>query len=108
MSRRWKIPTVRLVAGPAGTGSVAMESINRPEWFLTGSAGVVALARNDGTTGFAARASFQQRTGLSGAGPGSFESVAKPGAWLPHRDFVLYVEPAAGSLGAADASFTVV
>ncbi|WP_457962445.1 family 43 glycosylhydrolase [Arthrobacter sp. D1-29] len=99
---------IRLVAGPAGNGSVAMESINWPGWFLTESSGTVALARNDGTTGFAARASFQRRTGLSGAGTVSFESVAKPGAWLRHRNYVLYVEPVAGTLGAADASFTVV
>jgi GH43 family beta-xylosidase len=98
----------RLVVGPAGAGSVALEAIGFPGRYLVESAGAVVLSASDGRADFAARASFRQRAGLSGGGSSSFESVARPGAFLRHRGFTAYVEPVTGALGAADASFAIV
>lgn len=95
----------RTVPGLAGGGTVSLESANLPGSYLRESNGEVRLERDDGSAAFRSSATFRQRTGLSDAAWVSYESYSAPGRFLRHRDFLLYVEPAATALAKADATF---
>ncbi|MEU9419055.1 family 43 glycosylhydrolase [Streptomyces sp. NPDC048272] len=95
----------RTVPGLAGGGTVSLESANLPGSYLRESNGEVRLERDDGSAAFKSSATFRQRTGLSDAAWVSYESYSAPGRFLRHRDFLLYVEPAATALAKADATF---
>jgi GH43 family beta-xylosidase len=91
----------RLAPGPAGGGTVALESANRPGSCLRHRDGEVWLEADDGSAAFRRQVSFHRRP--EPAGGVSFEAADRPGHVLRHRDGLLYVE--AAEPGGADAVF---
>jgi non-reducing end alpha-L-arabinofuranosidase len=89
---------------------VSFESVNRPGRFLRHSNYVLGLAANDGSSGFAADATFYRTAGLADAGWTSFRSHNFPNHYIRHANYVLRIDPlSASSSGTdrADATFQV-
>ncbi|MGW1323689.1 family 43 glycosylhydrolase [Streptomyces antibioticus] len=95
----------RVVTGPAGTGTVSLESANYPGYYLRHRNFEVWLERNDGTAAFAADAAFHRRTGLADTTGVSFESYNYPGRYVRHHDYFLYVQTPGTVTDRADATF---
>lgn len=95
----------RTVTGLSGTGTVSLESANLPGHYLHSRNGEVWVERNDGTTAFEDSASFHQRAGLGDPAGVSYEAYGRPGQYLRHYDFLLYVQAAGTTLAKADATF---
>jgi hypothetical protein len=90
------------------SGTVSLESVNRPGYFLRHrSNGEVWLDQNDNTTAFRNSATWFKRAGLANSGASSFEAQSNPGTYLRHRNFLLYREAVSGSGGNADATFWI-
>jgi hypothetical protein len=82
--------------------------VNYPGHYLRHQGFVVGLARNDGTSGFAADASFQRVAGLADANWSSFRSVQYPTRYLRHSSFALRIDEVTTATDRADATFDVV
>ncbi|MCX4742303.1 family 43 glycosylhydrolase [Streptomyces antibioticus] len=95
----------RVVTGPAGTGTVSLESSNYPGYYLRHRNFEVWLERNDGTAAFAADAAFHRRTGLADTTGVSFESYNYPGRYVRHHDHFLYIQTPGTATDRADATF---
>ncbi|MFE0738702.1 AbfB domain-containing protein [Streptomyces sp. NPDC058855] len=98
----------RLRTGLTGVGTISFESVNYPGHYLRQQGFVVGLARDDGTSGFAADASFQRVAGLADAHRSSFRSVRYPTRYLRHSSFALRVDEVTSATDRADATFDVV
>ncbi|MDR6322247.1 AbfB domain-containing protein [Actinoplanes couchii] len=104
--------TFTLRRGLADNSCYTFESVNYPGQYLRHAAGRIRLASNDGSSLFAADATFCARPGLSGTGV-TFESLNFPGSFLRHYDAQAHIASGAGT-GAdrpltltADSSWTV-
>jgi hypothetical protein len=97
----------RVVTGLTGSGTVSLESTNRPGYFLRHRYHEVWVERNDGSTLFRADATFHRRAGLADAGAVSFESFNFPGRFIRHANFLLYTQPVNTVTDRADATFVL-
>jgi len=98
----------RLVPGLANSsGYVSIESVNYPGYYLRHYGFDFSLAPNDGTTAFAADATFRQVAGLADAGWSSFQSYNHPDRYIRHYDYLLRLDPITDAVGRGDATFRV-
>ena len=95
-----------LVGEPVASGCVSIESVDRPGWYLTPADGGLRLAQGEpGDLEFPRRATFRLAPGLAyGGNPNdptwvSFESLARPGAYIVEKDYGLGVNGDAGAAG---------
>ncbi|MFF8975009.1 AbfB domain-containing protein, partial [Streptomyces sp. NPDC014995] len=65
----------------------------------------VWVEKNDGTSLFAADASFTARAGLSDSAGVSYESYNFPGRYIRHYNYLLYVQALSTTTDRADATF---
>jgi hypothetical protein len=74
------------------TGCISFESVNYPGYFLSSTANdmSVALAKADGSTGFAIQASFCIQPGLADANAVSFEFLGKTGKFMRHSGYSMF------------------
>jgi hypothetical protein len=97
----------RLRPGLAGSGTVSIESVNFPGYFLRHFAFDFQLAYNDGTTQFAAEATFRQVAGLADSSWSSFQSYNYPDRYIRHYAYQLRLDPITTATGRGDATFRV-
>jgi hypothetical protein len=98
----------RLVPGLAGgSGYVSIESVNYPGYYLRHSGFDFSLAPDDGTSAFAADATFRQVAGLADAGLASFQSYNHPDRYIRHYNYLLRLDPVATATERGDATFRV-
>ncbi|WP_309112730.1 glycoside hydrolase family 43 protein [Saccharothrix sp.] len=97
----------RVRAGLSDPSAVSFESVDLPGHFLRHQGFEVKLARNDGTAGFAADATFTRVAGLADASWSSFRSVNYPTRYLRHFGFVLRIDEISTATARADATFRV-
>ncbi|GAA1618757.1 family 43 glycosylhydrolase [Actinoplanes couchii] len=96
----------RLVPGLANSsGYVSFESVNYPGYFLRHSNYDFALVKNDGSTTFAADATFREVAGLADAGAKSYQSYNHPDRYVRHSNYLLRLDPITTATGRADATF---
>lgn len=93
----------RLVDGLAGWGATSFEAIDAPGRFLYGDGDVVRLGPDDGSPGFARRASFRRRPGLADPHATSWRALERGHAYLRHDGDRLRIAPVHG--GRASATF---
>jgi hypothetical protein len=90
--------------GLANASGVSFESVNFPGYYLRHYNYELSLVRNDGTSQFAADATFYRRPGLASSSWASYEAYNLPGYYIAHRNFyVNLVQPTAAQYG--DATF---
>ncbi|GAA4942018.1 glycoside hydrolase family 43 protein [Actinoplanes utahensis] len=98
----------RIVPGLAnGSGYVSFESVNYPGHYLRHYGYDGVLAPNDGTSTFAADATFKQVAGLADGSWSSFQSYNHPSRYLRHYDYLLRIDPISTATERADATFRV-
>ncbi|MEB2309349.1 MAG: C25 family cysteine peptidase [Candidatus Brocadiaceae bacterium] len=104
--------TFRLVPGLADSmfgetfQFVSFESWNYPGWYLKDENGRLVLSRRptcDHT--FDCNATFKEVPGLADRSAVSLESYCRPGCFIRHRDYHLFVESGNGDLFKKDATF---
>jgi hypothetical protein len=83
----------------------AFESVNFPGYFLRHRNYDFELACNDGTTQFAADATFRVVAGLVDSTWSSFESYNHPGGYIRHYAYQLRLDPITTTLGRGDATY---
>ncbi|GAA1612098.1 glycoside hydrolase family 43 protein [Actinoplanes couchii] len=99
----------RVVPGLANSsGYVSFESVNYPGHYLRHWDYDLQLAANDGTTAFAADATFKQVAGLADSSWSSFQSYNYPTRYLRHYNYLLRIDPISTTTEKADATFRVV
>lgn len=90
--------------GLASGGGISFESVNFPGYYLRHYDYELSLVRNDGTSQFAADATFYRRPGLADASWASYEAYNHPGYYIAHRNFYAdLIQPSAAQYG--DATF---
>jgi len=104
--------TFRVVPGlapPSGAGAsqhVSFEAWNYPGFYLADESGSLVLRqRPTCDRDFDRQATFKQMGGLADTSAYSYESSLRPGRYIRHRNFVLYVEAGQGDLFKKDATF---
>ncbi|OLF16351.1 glycoside hydrolase family 43 protein [Actinophytocola xanthii] len=97
----------RLVPGLADPAGVSFRSVNYPDRYLRHANYAVGLAANDGSTGFAADATFHRVAGLADAAWTSFRSHNLPDRHLRHAGYLLRVDPVSTATDRADATFRI-
>ena len=98
----------RLVPGLANSsGTVSFESVNFPGYYLRHAGFDFQLAANDGTTTFAADATFRQVAGLANASWTSFQSYNHPDRYIRHYSYQLRLDPITDATGRNDATFRI-
>jgi GH43 family beta-xylosidase len=95
----------RLRDGLAGKGTTSFEALDAPGRFLRATAGGASLAANDGSSAFAAQASFIRRPGLAGRRGTSWEAVATRHAYLSHDGDTVRLATIDGHGARASATF---
>jgi hypothetical protein len=99
----------RVVPGLANTtGYVSFESVNHPGHYLRHYAYDFVLAASDGSSTFAADATFKQVAGLADGSWSSFQSYNFPDRYIRHYGYLLKLEPISTTQARADATFRVV
>jgi hypothetical protein len=98
----------RLVPGLANSsGFVSFQSVNYPGYYLRHYGFDFVLAPNDGTTTFAADATFRQVAGLADSAWSSFQSYNYPDRYIRHYNYLLKLEPITTAQGRGDATYRV-
>jgi hypothetical protein len=99
----------RIVPGlaNAASGYVSLESVNSPGHYLRHWNYDFALARNDGTSQFAADATFRRVAGLADSAAVSFQSYNFPDRYIRHYNYLLRLDPISTATDRADATFRV-
>ncbi|MBB5803500.1 hypothetical protein F4560_003268 [Saccharothrix ecbatanensis] len=97
----------RLVAGLSDAKGMSFESVNFPGYYLRHENFEVKLVRNDGTSRFAADATFHRVAGLADANWSSFRAATHPTRYLRHSNLVLRIDEITTATGRADATFRV-
>ncbi|GIH08919.1 hypothetical protein Rhe02_69860 [Rhizocola hellebori] len=98
----------RLVPGLANSsGYVSIQSVNFPGYYLRQSGFDFVLAASDGTSGFAADATFRRVAGLADPGWSSFQSYSFPDRYIRHFNYLLRLDPITTAQGRSDATFRV-
>ncbi|TDC85997.1 alpha-arabinofuranosidase [Micromonospora sp. KC606] len=95
----------RIVTGLAGSGTVSLESTNRPGYYVRHRNFEIWVERNDGSTLFRNDASFFRRAGLADSAGVSFESLNFAGRYIRHYEQLLYVQAPSTATDRADATF---
>ncbi len=95
----------RVVPGLADPDAISLESVDIPGSYLRHRDGEIWLDVNDGSTSFAADATWWQQPGLTDSNGISFESYNIPGQYIRQRDNLLYLSPITTSMDNADATF---
>ncbi|MFE3824459.1 glycoside hydrolase family 43 protein [Streptomyces sp. NPDC059092] len=97
----------RLVPGLADSAGVSFQSVNYPAHYLRHYNYQLQLDAGDGTSTFAADATFYRTAGLADAGWSSFRSYNNPTRYLRHADYVLRIDPVSTTTERQDATFRV-
>ncbi|MEH1125458.1 family 43 glycosylhydrolase [Micromonospora sp. CPCC 206061] len=97
----------RIVTGLAGSGTVSLESTNRPGYFLRHKNYELYVERNDGSTLFRNDASFYRRAGLADSAAVSFESYNFAGRYIRHSNNLMYIQPVSTATDRADATYVL-
>ncbi|MFC7614368.1 AbfB domain-containing protein [Actinokineospora soli] len=107
--RRERLPVqdaqFRIGPGLAGTGTVSIQSVNYPGYYLRHQNNDFVLAPDDGSALFRADASFHQVAGLASASWTSFRSYNHPDRHIRHYGYQLRLDPITDATGRADATF---
>ncbi|MBK3639600.1 glycoside hydrolase family 43 protein [Streptomyces sp. MBT33] len=96
-----------LVPGLADSSGVSFQSVNYPTRYLRHYDYQLQLDVNDGTSTFAADATFYRTAGLADASWASFRSYNYPTRYIRHSDFVLRIDPISSTTDQQDATFRV-
>jgi hypothetical protein len=91
----------------SGSGYVSFESVNYPGYYLRHYNYDFTLAANDGTTTFAADATFRQVAGLADSSAVSFQSYNFTTRYIRHYNYVLRIDPISTATERADATFRI-
>jgi hypothetical protein len=91
-----------LVPGLADSAGVSFRSVNYPTMYLRHSNYALVLNANDGSTQFAADATFYQTTGFADSSWTSFRSYNNPTRYLRHSDYVLRIDVITSGSAATD------
>jgi hypothetical protein len=83
--------------GLADSSCVSFESADAPGYYLWHQDFVLFLASDDGSAGFAARATFCPQAGNSGEGY-SFQAFDRPGTFIRQFDGIVYLASDGGAL----------
>ncbi|MEE1803394.1 glycoside hydrolase family 43 protein [Streptomyces sp. JV176] len=97
----------KLVPGLADSAGVSFQSVNYPTRYLRHYNYQLQLDAGDGTSTFAADATFYRTAGLADAGWSSFRSYNNPTRYLRHANYVLRIDPVATATERQDATFRV-
>lgn len=98
----------RLVPGLANnSGYVSFESVNYPGYYLRHYAYDFVLAANDGSSTFAADATFRQVAGLANSSWSSYQSYNFPDRYIRHYGYALKLDPISDAQGRGDATFRI-
>jgi hypothetical protein len=96
----------RVRPGLAGaSGTVSFESVNYPGYYLRHYNYDLVLAPTDGSTTFAADATFRPVAGLANASWTSYQSYNFPDRYLRHYGYLLRIDPVTTTQERADATF---
>ncbi|GIJ68403.1 glycoside hydrolase family 43 protein [Virgisporangium ochraceum] len=96
----------RVRPGLAGaSGTVSFESVNYPGYYLRHYNYDLVLAPNDGSTTFAADATFRAVAGLANSSWTSYQSYNYPDRYLRHYSYLLRIDPVTTTQERADATF---
>lgn len=96
----------RPVTGLAGgSGYVSFESVNYPGYYLRHSNYDFVLAPNDGSTAFAADATFKQVAGLADSTWSSYQSYNHTDRYIRHYNYLLRLDQITTTQARADATF---
>jgi len=91
-----------LAPGLADPAGVSLRSVNFPDRYLRHSNYAMVLAANDGTSTFAADATFYRAAGWADAGWTSLRSYNFPDRYLRHSNYVLRIDPITSASPATD------
>ncbi|MGW2520199.1 glycoside hydrolase family 43 protein [Streptomyces sp. NPDC001617] len=96
-----------LVPGLADSSGVSFRSVNYPTRYLRHYNYALQLDVNDGTSTFAADATFYRTPGLADASWASFRSYNYPTRYIRHSNYVLRIDPISTTTDRQDATFRV-
>jgi Alpha-L-arabinofuranosidase B (ABFB) domain len=96
-----------LVPGLADSSGVSFQSVNYPNRYLRHYNYALQLDVNDGTSQFAADATFYRTSGLADASWASFRSYNYPTRYIRHSNYVLRIDPISTATDQQDATFRV-
>ncbi|WP_255950174.1 glycoside hydrolase family 43 protein [Streptomyces odontomachi] len=97
----------KLVPGLADGSGVSFQSVNYPTRYLRHYDYQLQLDVNDGTSTFAADATFYRTSGLADSSWASFRSYNNPTRYIRHYDYVLRIDPISTATEQQDATFHV-
>ncbi|MGW7253653.1 glycoside hydrolase family 43 protein [Streptomyces sp. NPDC054834] len=97
----------KLVPGLADSSGVSFQSVNYPTRCLRHYNYQLQLDVNDGTSAFAADATFYRTAGLADASWSSFRSYNNPTRYIRHYDYALRIDPVSTATEQQDATFRV-
>ena len=100
----------QLVPGLATSAGVSFRSVNRPDRYLRHANNLLTLAANDGSSTFAADATFHRVTGLADPAWTSLRSHNFPDRHIRRADRVLRIDPistASPAVDRQDATFRI-
>ncbi|MEW2138922.1 glycoside hydrolase family 43 protein [Streptomyces sp. NPDC005409] len=97
----------KLVPGLADSSAVSFQSVNNPTHYLRHYNYELRLDVNDGTSTFAADATFHRTAGLADSSWSSFRSHNFPTRYLRHSNYVLRIDPISTATERQDATFRV-
>ncbi|OPG01203.1 alpha-L-arabinofuranosidase [Streptomyces sp. GKU 895] len=97
----------KLVPGLADSSGVSFQSVNYPTRYLRHYDYALRLDANDGTSTFAADATFHRTAGLANSAWASFRSYNNPTRYIRHYDYALRIDPISTATEQQDATFHV-
>ena len=97
----------KLVPGLADSAGISFQSVNYPTRYLRHYDYQLRLDVNDGTSTFAADATFYRTPGLADASWASFRSYNNPTRYIRHANYVLRIDPISTTTDRQDATFRV-
>ncbi|MBO3681394.1 glycoside hydrolase family 43 protein [Streptomyces sp. NEAU-YJ-81] len=97
----------KLVPGLADSSGVSFQSVNNPTRHLRHYDYQLRLDVNDGTSTFAADATFYRTAGLADSTWTSFRSYNSPTRYIRHSNYVLRIDPISTATEQQDATFRV-
>ncbi|SOD76034.1 Alpha-L-arabinofuranosidase B (ABFB) domain-containing protein [Streptomyces sp. 1222.2] len=97
----------KLVPGLADSSGVSFQSVSHPTRYLRHYSYNLRLDVNDGTSTFAADATFTRVAGLADSTWSSFRSYNNPTRYIRHSNYVLRIDPISTATEKADATFRV-
>lgn len=97
----------KLVPGLADSSAVSFQSVNYPTRYLRHYGYNLRLDANDGTSTFAADATFTRVAGLADSTWSSFRSYNNPTRYIRHSGYLLRIDPISTATERADATFRV-